>query len=132
MYDPSNSKVLGKFKDEANGKIITHFVGLKPKMYSFKTHEEDAVKLEKEDNETKVAKGCPKGIIKKEVRFDDYRDSLFWGLKTRVNFSCLRSQKQQVYTIGIDKVGLTRYENKRYYLNDIESLAYGHKTIPKV
>ena len=27
--------MIGKFKDEANGKAITEFVGLRPKMYSF-------------------------------------------------------------------------------------------------
>ena len=31
-----NKKVIGKFKDEAAGKQITHFVGLRPKLYSFK------------------------------------------------------------------------------------------------
>ena len=30
-------KVIGKFKDEAAGKPIIEFVGLKSKMYSFKT-----------------------------------------------------------------------------------------------
>ena len=31
-----NKKVIGMFKDEVAGKQITHFVGLRPKLYSFK------------------------------------------------------------------------------------------------
>ena len=34
-----NEKVIGKFKDEAAGRQITHFVGLRPKLYSFKIEE---------------------------------------------------------------------------------------------
>ena len=31
-----NKKVIGKFRDEAAGKQITHFVGLRAKLYSYK------------------------------------------------------------------------------------------------
>ena len=31
-YDPINKKVLGKFKDECDGKVITNFIALRPKM----------------------------------------------------------------------------------------------------
>ena len=35
-YNVTNKKVIGKFIDEMNGKIITDLIGLISKMYSFK------------------------------------------------------------------------------------------------
>ena len=34
-YFKENKKVIGKFKDEAAGKVVSEFVGLKSKMYSY-------------------------------------------------------------------------------------------------
>ena len=36
VVDPTNKKVIGKMKDEKEGKINDEFVGLKSKMYSIK------------------------------------------------------------------------------------------------
>ena len=36
LYDCSNARVTLKFKDEMGGKLISEFVGLKPKLYSIK------------------------------------------------------------------------------------------------
>jgi len=45
-----NKKVIGKFKDEASGKVIREFVGLKSKMYSFRleTGEGSFLKIRKQ------------------------------------------------------------------------------------
>ena len=58
-----NKKVIGKFKDEAAGKQITHFVGLPPKLYTVKVEEK---------GETRKAKGVKKNVIKKSLTFEDY------------------------------------------------------------
>ena len=63
-----NKKVIGKFTDEAAGKQITHFVGLRPKLYTFKVEEK---------GETRKAKGVKKNVIKKSLSFKDYKKCLF-------------------------------------------------------
>ena len=40
-----NKKVIGMFKDEVAGKQITHFVGLRPKLYSFKVEDSNYQKM---------------------------------------------------------------------------------------
>ena len=38
FYNDENKKVIGRMKDELNGKIIEEFVSLRAKMYSLKTN----------------------------------------------------------------------------------------------
>ena len=58
-----NKKVIGLMKDELGGKIITEFVTLRPKRYSFLTDD---------GKEDKKAKRTKKYIIKKMIKFNDY------------------------------------------------------------
>ena len=54
-YDATNKKVLGKFKDECEGKIMEGFTGLRPKCYAFKIHGDD--------KEYKKCKGTAKNTV---------------------------------------------------------------------
>ena len=58
------NKVIGLMKDELGGKIITEFVTLRPKTYSYLTDD---------GQENKKAKGTKKCAIKKMIKFNDYK-----------------------------------------------------------
>ena len=118
-----NKKVIGKFKDEAGGVPIVEFVGLKSKMYSYKT----------ESKENKTAKGVKKGVIRKELCHSDYRKTLFGMGTLRHRMKTIRSDHHQIASYEINKVSLSPYDDKRYILSDgITSLAYGHKESPPI
>ena len=120
-YDPTNKKVLGKFKDECDGKIITHFISLRPKMYCFK--------IFNENKEEKKAKGVPKLQTKRDLDMTDYENSLHKHVSKNVNFNAIRSKNHQIFSSNQSKTGLTSYCNKRYFFNDFESFPYGHYKI---
>ena len=62
-----NKKIIGLMKDELGGKIITEFVTVRPKTYSFLTDD---------GNEDKKVKGTKRCIIKKMIKFNDYKKCL--------------------------------------------------------
>ena len=64
-----NKKVIGLMKDEFGGEIMEEFVTLRPKMYSYRTSE----------NESKKCKGIKKCVVRKTITFEDYKNCLFSG-----------------------------------------------------
>ena len=60
-----NKKVIGLMKDELGGKIMTEFVALRPKTYSYLTDDCE------EDKKAKRTKKC---VINRELKFNDYKD----------------------------------------------------------
>ena len=113
-----NKKVIGLMKDELGGEIITEFVTLRPKTYSFLTDD---------GREDKKAKGTRKCIIKKMIKFNDYKKCLLNGeiiLKSQQRFT---SNKHDVYTESINKIALTNNDDERIVLsNKITSYPYGY------
>ena len=110
-----NKKVIGMFKDEVAGKQITHFVGLRPKLYSFKI--EDTRDVSK-------CKGVKKNVVKKEITFEDYVDCLFSGQKQNRSMKIIRSENHDIYSKEVNKVALSNEDDKRIVLeNKINTLA---------
>ena len=72
-----SKKVLGKFKDEIGGKIMTKFVALRAKTHSYIIDEYTDEDYEKNRIVNKKAKGTKKCVVKREILFNNYLDSLF-------------------------------------------------------
>ena len=120
-YDATNKKVLGKFTDECEGKIMTGFIGLRPKCYAFKIHGDD--------KEYKKCKGTAKNTVKRKIKYDDYNKVLETNEVIHRSFNSIRSKNHKIFSINTTKVSLNSYENKRYWTTSEESLAYGHYEI---
>ena len=122
FFFAENKKVIGKFKDEAAGDPIIEFVGLKSKMYSYKT----------ENKENKTAKGVKKNVIKSQLCLSDYRDTLFNCTTMRHKMRTIKSEYHQISSYQINKVSLSPFDDKRYILDDgISSYVYGQHKIKK-
>ena len=113
-----NKEVIGLMKDELAGEIITEFIALRPKSYSH---------LTENDKIDKKAKGTKKCIIKKMIKFDDYKKCLLNEkviLKSQQRFL---SNKHDVYTENVNKIALSNDDDKRIVSSDkITSCPYGY------
>ena len=107
-----NKKVIGLMKDELGRKIITEFV-----TYSYLTDD---------GKDDKKAKGTKKCIIKKMIKFNDYKKCLLNDeliFKSQQRFI---SKKHDFYTENINKIALSNNYDKRIVSSDkITSYPYG-------
>ena len=111
-----NKNVIGLMKDELGGKIMKEFISLRPKMYSYRV----------EEQELKKCKGIKKCVVKKTITFEDYKRCLFEGINIHRSQMKFRSVKHKVKTLEVNKLALSREDDKRVSINGIDSLAMGH------
>ena len=116
-----NKKVLGMMKDEAAGKIIKEFVGLRSKLYSF---------VMDDGGEIKKCKGIKKQVVESSIRHEHYKTCLTTGKELLRKQNILRSYEHEVYTEEVNKVALSALDDKRHILSDgMDTLALGHYKI---
>ena len=114
-----NRKVIGLMKDELGGKIITEFVTLRPKTYSY---------LINDCKEDKKAKGTKKCVIKRMIKFNDYKNCLLKDEVMLISQQRFIIKKHEVYTENINKIALSNNDDKRIVSSDkITSYPYGYK-----
>ena len=96
---------------------MTEFVALRAKAYAY---------LMEDGSEHKKAKGTKKCVIKRELMFENYKDSLFNDkiiLKSQQRF---KSDHHRVYTEEVNKIALSSNDDKRIQIFDkITTYPYG-------
>ena len=116
-----NKKVIGLMKDELGGVILTEFIALRAKLYSYKVLS---------GAESKKCKGIKKCVVKKTLKFEDYKSCLFNSDTIYRSQLMFRSMKHDIFTIEVNKVSLNRDDDKRISKKDgISTFGRGHKDL---
>ena len=117
LFSNKNKKVIGRFKLETPLNIcIDEFVCLRSKAYSFKCKNND-------ENKNKM-----KGVSKsqsKHIKFEEYYSCLFGGEYQRErNNYIIRSINHEMVLQEVKKSTLSFFDDKRCYVNNIESIPW--------
>ena len=99
-----NAGVIGMFKDELNGKVMSEFVALASKLYAFKDVDDEC---------KKKAKGVKICVLKKVLKLNQYMDAL--------SDKTIRATQQRFksdhhisnYIEEINKIASSRKDDKR-------------------
>ena len=115
LYNETNKKVIGKFKDESPENQIIEFVGLRSKLYAYKTDDEA---------DHKKCTGVKKCVVK-NILFEQYKNTLLNRQILNVKQNVFRSFIHQVYTEEVEKVGLSYSDDKMHIANN-NIICYSH------
>ena len=127
-----NKKVIGMFKDELGGKIMTEFVVLRAKAYAYFINGYNSGDYDK-NKINKKAKGTKKCVIKRELMFKNYEDSLCNNEIILKLQQRLKSDHHKVYTEEVNKIALSSNDDKRLQTFDrITTYPYGMEEEAKV
>ena len=134
IFDDTNKKVIGKFKDETGDCIPSLYIGVRSKVYTMEAYlpsfyDKLSVKEQKTLMKKKLIKklkGVPKAIVKKNIDVANYKECVLenkdYIAKDIVSF---RTKELSNYTIKQSKLALSNTDDKRVW-QGLDSYAYGH------
>ena len=113
FFDETNKKVIGKMKDESDGKIMMRLLNQMHSMKGF------------DGKKSNTAKGVNITTV-----FNEFKATLFNKKILRHRMRRIQSKKHKFGTYEISKISLSCFDDKRFTLDDgIHTLAYFHKDL---
>ena len=133
-----NKKVIGLWKDEYKGRVVSEYAGTCSKSYAL-TLSDYLGMCEKEfcdggcglktciGNGGKKCKGAKKAVVKKGITLEDYKECVFNLQSKNITQLCFRTHDHEMFTEKINKVALSPKDDKRVILSDgIRTVPVGH------
>ena len=118
-----NKKVLGMLKDELNGSIMTHYCGLRSKLYAYRLLSDEFICK---------TKGLARSA-RDELTWDDFELVLKTGQTIKKRMQRFRHLKNEITTLQINRVALEGSDDKRFIVpNSHTTLSWGHYAIPAI
>ena len=110
-YNNDNNSKIGLLKDETKGKtIITDFIGLGSKLYSYKT----VTKCDKKTiGEVKKVKGIKKNVIQNNIRYSEFYSCIQKIKKIYKTNIILRSKSSSLQFVSQRKLAFSSFDSKR-------------------
>ena len=126
LYDSINKKVIGKMKIETSPIIeIDNFVALRSKSYSFSF---GATQEATQKTVQKVTQKAKQKGIQHTPPYTQFINSLFNSETTTATNYSIRSDAHNLTVQKQDKLALNPFDDKRLYLNPIQSLSWDKHT----
>lgn len=119
---PGTKKQSGLWSPEADGKEIVEYVGLRAKCYAYRFADDSTVLKNKGvPKSSTITDGAP-------ITMEDYKECLFGGKDKEITHFVIRSEKHQVTTRQVSKLGISGNDLKRTVLgNPTISLPFGYR-----
>ena len=112
-------KVLNKMKEDFRGTHISECYCTGTKKYSIKVDEKNIRK----------AKSVKKNVVKKQIKHEQYKETLFGTEQLRHGMNILRSEGHEIYGMYVNKISLSPFDSKRWIADDgVNTKAYGYNT----
>ena len=83
-------------------------------MYSILKEDEKINFQLKEDDEKiiKKAKGVKKSVVKKQIMYEQYKETLFGSKQLWHGMNILRSEGHEIYGMHVNKISLSPFDSK--------------------
>ena len=119
-YSSDNAQKLGFLKSETADIPIVESIALRSKCYSL---------LLANNKLKQTAKGIP-FKLQENFTHEMYKDTLINETIASVHAASICCVKGQLITGPFSRIGLSPIDDKKYYINGLESLFFGHPHIP--